>query len=94
MRDGRRRSGGRCGSATCWSPGLTDGFDNVEKVAEFCGGLKNIERVEILRFHQMGRDKWDKLGIPYALDGVEPPDAALTRARAWAIPRAAGLTVF
>ncbi|MEJ8852435.1 pyruvate formate-lyase-activating protein [Variovorax rhizosphaerae] len=26
-------------------PGLTDGFDNVEKVAEFCAGLKSIERV-------------------------------------------------
>ena len=74
-------------------PGLTDGFDNVEKVAEFCGGLKTIERVEILRFHQMGRDKWDKLGLEYALDGVEPPDAALTE-RVRGQFRSRGLTVY
>ena len=54
-------------------PGLTDGRDNVEKVADFVGGLKSVERVEILRFHQMGRDKWHKLGLEYPLENVEPP---------------------
>jgi len=32
-----------------------------------------IERVEILRFHQMGRDKWDKLGLAYELENFELP---------------------
>ena len=59
-------------------PGLTDGYDNVEKVADICAGLKSVERVEILRFHQMGRDKWHKLGLDYPLENVEPPDAELT----------------
>ena len=36
-------------------PGLTDGYDNVERVADICAGLKTLERVEILRFHQLGR---------------------------------------
>ena len=58
-------------------PGLSEGIDNVEKVADFCAGLKTVERVEILRFHQMGRDKWHKLGLDNALN-VEPPRAALT----------------
>ena len=40
MRGGCRRWGARCGSASCLVPGLTDGFDNVEKVADFCAGLK------------------------------------------------------
>jgi pyruvate formate lyase activating enzyme len=74
-------------------PGLTDGHDNVEKVAEICAGLKTIERVEILRFHQMGKDKWHKLGLAYPLENVEPPDAELTE-RVRGQFRSRGLTVF
>ena len=73
--------------------GLTDDFDNVEKVAEFCGGLQSVERVEILRFHQMGRDKWHRLGLQYPLENVEPPDAALTE-RVRGQFRSRGLTVY
>ena len=68
-------------------PGLTDGYDNVEKVADFCAGLKSVERVEILRFHQMGRDKWHKLGLEYPLENIEPPDAGADRARARTVPQ-------
>jgi len=53
-------------------PGLSDGHDNVEKVADICAGLKSLERVEILRFHQMGKDKWHKLGLEYPLENAEP----------------------
>jgi pyruvate formate lyase activating enzyme len=74
-------------------PGLSDGYDNVEKVADFCAGLKSVERVEILRFHQMGRDKWHKLGLAYPLENVEPPDAALTE-RVRGQFRSRGLTVY
>jgi len=59
-------------------PGLTDGHDNVEKLADIVAGLNSVERVEILRFHQMGRDKWHKLGLQYTLDNVQPPTAELT----------------
>ena len=74
-------------------PGLTDGYDNVEKVADICAGLRSVERVEILRFHQMGRDKWHKLGLAYPLENVEPPEAALTE-RVRAQFRSRGLTVY
>ena len=59
-------------------PGLTDGYDNVERVADFCMGLKSLERVEILRFHQLGRSKWQKLGLRYPLNETQPPSAELT----------------
>jgi pyruvate formate lyase activating enzyme len=74
-------------------PGLTDGYDNVEKVADICAGLQSVERVEILRFHQMGREKWHKLGLQYPLENVEPPDAALTE-RVRGQFRSRGLTVY
>jgi|RhiMethySRZTD1v2_1073278.scaffolds.fasta_scaffold25743_5 pyruvate formate lyase activating enzyme len=74
-------------------PGLTDGYDNVEKVADICAELQSLERVEILRFHQMGRDKWHKLGLAYPLDDAEPPDAELTE-RVRGQFRKRGLTVY
>src|SRR4051812_44466068 len=39
-------------------PGLTDEPDVVEQVAKFAAGLGNVERVDVLPFHQMGRFKW------------------------------------
>jgi pyruvate formate lyase activating enzyme len=74
-------------------PGLTDGHDNVEKVADIAAGLKTVERVEVLRFHQMGRDKWHKLKLDYPLEGVEPPSAELTE-RVRGQFRSRGLTVY
>jgi len=74
-------------------PGLTDGFDNVEKVADICAGLKTIERVEILRFHQLGSDKWTKLGLEYPLAHCEAPSADLTE-RVRGQFRSRGLTVY
>jgi len=74
-------------------PGLTDGHDNVEKLADIVAGLKSVERVEILRFHQMGRDKWHKLGLQYVLNNTEPPSAELTE-RVRGQFRSRGLTVY
>lgn len=63
-------------------PGLTDDYDDVETLTEFCAGLGTVERVQVLRFHQMGRDKWAKLGVDYALANVAPPPAdAVERVR-------------
>lgn len=62
----------------CLVPGLTDGQENVEKIADFCATLKSLERVEVLPFHQMGREKWHKLGLHYTLENVEPPVPELT----------------
>jgi pyruvate formate lyase activating enzyme len=74
-------------------PGLTDDYDNVEKVAEICAGLASLKRVEILRFHQMGREKWHRLGIPYLLEGAEQPTPELTD-RVREQFRRRGLTVY
>lgn len=80
-------------------PGLTDAVENVDAVAEYVAELQQrgpggvVERVEILPFHQMGRDKWHQLGITYPLEGTEPPSAELTE-RVRAQFRARGLTVY
>jgi pyruvate formate lyase activating enzyme len=71
-------------------PGLTDVPDEMEKVAGFAASLGVVERAEILPFHQMGRYKWQKLGLDYALSTTAPPSQEAV-ARAVGIFRAAGL---
>ena len=74
-------------------PGLTDVSEDIEKIAEFAGGLGNIERVDVLPFHQMGRFKWKQLGIVYTLDEVQPPSSEAVE-RACAAFRSAGLKTY
>jgi pyruvate formate lyase activating enzyme len=74
-------------------PGLTDAPENVDAVADYVATLSTVSRVEVLPFHQMGRDKWDSLGMRYELEGTAPPTPELvTRVREQF--RARGLTVF
>ena len=54
-------------------PGLTDDLGDVAQIADFAAGLGNVERVEVLPFHQMGRFKWEKLGRAYTLRDTLPP---------------------
>jgi len=56
-------------------PGMTDDEANLRSIADFAAGLGNVERVEVLPFHQMGRFKWQKLGLDYTLRDTQPPGA-------------------
>jgi pyruvate formate lyase activating enzyme len=74
-------------------PDLTDDPEDVAAVAGFAGGLGNVERVDVLPFHQMGRFKWKELGLEYQLENVETPSAEAVE-RACASFRAAGLKAY
>jgi len=54
-------------------PGLTDDENDINQLAAFAAELGNVERVDVLPFHQMGRYKWEKLGFDYTLNDVRPP---------------------
>jgi pyruvate formate lyase activating enzyme len=54
-------------------PGVTDHPDDVAEIAKFCASLGNVQRVDVLPFHQMGQYKWEKLGLYYTLSDLEPP---------------------
>lgn len=56
-------------------PTVTDDVDDLKKLAAFIDTLQNVERVEVLPYHTLGRFKWDNLHIPYRLDGISPPSA-------------------
>jgi pyruvate formate lyase activating enzyme len=72
-------------------PGLTDDPPEMERVARFGASLGVVERAEILPFHQMGKYKWEKLGLDYKLGDTGPPSAEAT-SRARAIFAQCGLT--
>lgn len=74
-------------------PGYTDDPASIEELAGFAGQLGNIERVEILPFHNMGAYKWKELGISYALENTPSPDRNQIDA-AKSLFREAGLAVY
>ena len=71
-------------------PGLTDNDDDIAQIARFAASLGNVERVDVLPFHQMGRFKWKELKLNYALNDVQPPSQQAVE-RACALFRAEGL---
>jgi pyruvate formate lyase activating enzyme len=72
-------------------PGLTDDPADIAQIAAFAAKLGNVERVEVLPFHQMGRFKWQTLGIRYTLEATEPPSPEAVAAACETF-RAQGLT--
>lgn len=73
-------------------PGLTDDTDGIAKLAAYARGLGNVERVEVLPFHQMGAPKWQALGYDYALADAPSPSPEMTE-RVRALFRSQGLSV-
>jgi pyruvate formate lyase activating enzyme len=74
-------------------PGVTSNEEDIAAIAKFVGSLGNVERVDVLPFHQMGRYKWKELGIDYALNEVEPPSPELIECACEQF-RAVGLNTF
>jgi pyruvate formate lyase activating enzyme len=74
-------------------PDLTDDEDDIYHIAAFAGGLGNVERVDVLPFHQMGRYKWERLGLNYTLNDTQPPEPGLVK-RVCEQFRAAGLKAY
>ena len=56
-------------------PGLTDTEAHFEALTRYILTLKNVQKVELLPYHKLGVHKYHTMGIPYSLEGVEPPDA-------------------
>ena len=74
-------------------PGLTDDAEEIARIAGFAAGLGNVERVDVLPFHQMGRFKWKELRLNYTLEHVAPPTREAVE-RALAQFRAEGLKAY
>jgi pyruvate formate lyase activating enzyme len=74
-------------------PGWSDDPAEIEGIAHFAAGLGNVQRVDVLPFHQMGRFKWQQLGLEYGLQDTRPPSPESV-AQACASFRAVGLKAY
>ena len=54
-------------------PGITDNDDDLKKLRAFIDTLGNVQKVEVLPYHSLGLDKWEKLGLTCPLKDTEPP---------------------
>lgn len=54
-------------------PGYTDDKFDLQKLKQFIDTLSNVEKVEILPYHNLGKFKWIELGDTYELENVVPP---------------------
>jgi pyruvate formate lyase activating enzyme len=55
-------------------PGITDDDKYLFDLGYFIGQFSNLKALDALPYHTMGKSKYEKLGMPYKLDGVEPMD--------------------
>lgn len=51
----------------------TMGEDYAHQLAEFTKQFDNVELVELLPFHQLGKYKWDEIGVSYKLADAKSP---------------------
>lgn len=54
-------------------PGYTDDKFDLQKLKKFIDSLNNVEKIELLPYHNLGKFKWNEIGDSYELENVEPP---------------------
>lgn len=55
-------------------PGITDDEKYLFDLGYFIGQFANLKALDVLPYHTMGENKYEKLGIPYKLAGVPAMD--------------------
>ena len=51
-------------------PGIMDNEDYMKNLKEFIKRINNVEKIEFLPYHTMGKDKYYKLGIKYPYEDL------------------------
>ena len=51
-------------------PGITDDEQDLLKLKAFISSLKNVQKIELIPYHELGKYKWESLGLEYQLEGV------------------------
>lgn len=54
-------------------PERTDYDEYLIKLGDFVSQLSNVQKFEVLPYHQLGVYKYEALGIKYRLEGIDPP---------------------
>lgn len=48
-------------------PGITDDENDLKELSKFIKSLNNVKKIEILKYHDLGNFKWEKLNLEYPL---------------------------
>lgn len=63
-------------------PGITDDKEDLLKLKDFIFSLSNVQKIELLKYHNMGKFKWESLGEKYELENVQnATDKDINRAK-------------
>ncbi len=54
-------------------PTITDKDEYLYQLRDFISTLQNVARIDVLPYHTLGVFKYQKLGITYPLEGINPP---------------------
>ncbi|MBN1810259.1 MAG: glycyl-radical enzyme activating protein [Anaerolineae bacterium] len=54
-------------------PGINDDGENIRQAGAFAAELPHLIRVDILPYHRIGGEKYDRLNRPYGLTETQPP---------------------
>lgn len=58
-------------------PGWSDDDNSVHQLGAFTQNMANIEQIELLPYHELGKHKWITMGEEYKLEDVQPPKVAI-----------------
>ena len=51
-------------------PGITDDKEDLLELKSFINSLKTVKNIELLPYHELGKSKWENLGLNYELEGI------------------------
>ena len=51
-------------------PTITDRTEDLLALKDFLSTLTNVEKIELLPYHDLGKSKWIKLGLKYELENI------------------------
>ena len=51
-------------------PGITDSKEDLISLKKFLLSLNNVQKIELLPYHDLGKFKWENLNQKYPLDGI------------------------
>lgn len=56
-------------------PSITDDKEDLLALKEFLSTLNNVQKIEILPYHDLGKFKWENLNANYPLKGIRTATA-------------------
>ena len=55
-------------------PGVTDNIEYIKSLSDYIKKINNIEKIEFLPYHRLGREKYISMGIPYPYEDKKDMD--------------------